>query len=143
MSTISTAILTAIITIAVTEIFRYLRKEYKNILPKKKRYKMLIVPIIKYICLTTLIVLIFLFVPFGKWFAVAVSVVSLFFAFILSKDYMLLILKRISIDVDEENLLKDKERWLDNLAHCDRSDSERINMIKSKIKDIENELKTL
>lgn len=145
MDTLITAVVSIIAGAIMNEILRYFvpvwKKSVKNSLPKKRSSKERMKIIIKYPFLTAAICLIFFLVPEGKWFVVSVCAVCVVICFFISRDMLSYSLHSFTWSMEKDSLQKELEKWTNQLAKCDPKDNDRIEMIKSKLSDLNKQLK--
>jgi putative ribosome biogenesis GTPase RsgA len=147
MNALITIIITIVATAITTEVIHECapswRKKLKNVVPKKKRARLITKTAIKYPFLFIFMCLIFICVPFGRWFVASFAFVSLVISAFISRDILLYSLNRFFISAEEDNIKRDIQLWKWQLATCDGQDEQRINMIMEKLANFEKQLAKL
>jgi hypothetical protein len=143
ISTILIIIATAIVTESIHLSIPSWRRQLSSVIPKRERNKLVVKTAIKYPFLFIAMLLIILYVPFGKCFVVSLCFTSLIVSFFIARDIYSFGLERFIISFKKDFVKRDIESWKQQLANCDGNDKERIAMIMEKLSELEEQLGSL
>lgn len=90
----------------------------------------------RYLLIILLMALCGLLLPLSKMFVFSVCILFTFMILMFVYDYSIARFMGITRAFDEDKRQKDIDTWTNQLAMCDRKDTERINMIKAKLKNL-------
>ncbi|MGI6342015.1 MAG: hypothetical protein ACOXZ9_03700 [Bacteroidales bacterium] len=143
MSTLTTAIIVAVITGLLSNLPWIIRassrlyKDNKNTIVKRKR---IIFAIMRYTLIIAITLGIYFGFTFSKMWVIFIMLVVLLCSYFIATDVLYFTMCGAANVSTKENLLNEKELWLEQLATCDSADKERQAMCKQELKKIEDKL---
>lgn len=90
----------------------------------------------RYLTNILLLTLCWLLLPLNKFFVFSVCILFAFIVLMFVYDYTVSRFMGITHSFKEEKRQNDIDTWTHQLAMCDRKDTERIDMIKAKLKNL-------